>query len=110
MTVAELKEKLCLKTAFQPMVNMNREITGCYASDYLSNAMKNAKPGNILLTVVSNSNIVAVAMLRNISCIVICENTKPDKETIAQAIKRNIPILISNRSVYNMAVEISKVI
>lgn len=109
MTVGELRERLCLRTAYQP-INLNKRVYGCYVGDYLSNAMNNAKAGNIFITVVNNSNIVAVAMLRQVSCIILCENTRPDKEALQEAINHDIPILLTKETAYEMAVRISKVI
>lgn len=109
MTVADLREKLCLRSAYRDM-KINKIINGCYTGDYLSIAMKGAKQGNIWLTVVNNPNIVAVAMLKKISCIIICENVKPTAETVNAATDKDIPILLSDKTAYQLAVEISRVI
>ena len=109
MTVKDLKEKLCLKSAYTN-INCNKIINSCYIGDYLSYVIKNAKAHNIWLTVVNNPNTVAVAMLKNLSCIIMCENVKPTEETIKVASEKNIPILLSDKTAYQLAVEISKVI
>ena len=109
MTVADLKEKLYLKSAY-PNINLNRTVSGCYTGDYLSNVMKNAKHNNIWLTVVNNHNTVAVAMLKGLSCIIMCENVKPTAEALKHSLDRGIPILLSEKTSYELAVEISKVI
>lgn len=109
MTVTDLKEQLCLHSAYSNM-DCNKIINGCYIGDYLSHVMKNAKPQNIWLTVVNNPNTVAVAMLKGLSCIIMCENVKPTEETIKTASEKKIPILLYNRTAYQLAVEISRVI
>lgn len=109
MTVKDLKENLCLKSAYINM-NCNKIINGCYIGDYLSYVIKNAKPHNLWLTMVNNPNTVAVAMLKNLSCIIMCENVKPTEETIKVASEKNIPILLTDKTAYQLAVEISKVI
>lgn len=109
MTVAELKEILVLRSAYQGM-NLFRNINGCYIGDYLSVVMKNAKANNIWITVVNNQNTVGVAMLKGLSCIIMCENIKPTAEALKEAMEKNIPILLSEKTAYQLAVEISKVI
>lgn len=109
MTVTDLKEQLCLKSAYINM-NCNKIIDGCYIGDYLSYVIKNAKPHNIWLTVVNNPNTVAVAMLKNLSCIIMCENVKPTEETVKIASDKGIPILLTTKTAYQLAVEISRVI
>lgn len=78
--------------------------------DYLSIVMKGAKLGNVWLTVVNNPNTVAVAMLKQISCIIMCESVKPTTETVNVAIDKGIPIFLSDKTAYQLAVEISRVI
>ena len=109
MTVAELKEILVLRSAYQGM-HLSRNINGCYIGDYLSVVMKNAKANNIWITVVNNQNTVGVAMLKGLSCIVMCENIKPTAEALKEAMEKNIPILLSEKTAYQLATEISKVI
>ncbi|MEE1154606.1 MAG: DRTGG domain-containing protein [Acutalibacteraceae bacterium] len=109
MTVAELKEKLVLRSAYSNM-NLSKNINGCYIGDYLSVVMKNAKPNNIWITVVNNQNTVGVAMLKGLSCIIMCDNIKPTAEAVKEAVDKNIPILISDKSAYQLAVEINRVI
>lgn len=109
MTVAELKERLVLRSAYQGM-NLSKNINGCYIGDYLSVVMKNAKANNIWITVVNNQNTVGVAMLKGLSCIVMCENIKPTAEALKEATEKNIPILLSEKTAYQLATEISKVI
>ena len=109
MTVAELKERLVLRSAYQGM-NLSKNINGCYIGDYLSVVMKNAKANNIWITVVNNQNTVGVAMLKGLSCIIMCENIKPTAEALKEAMEKNIPILLSEKTAYQLATEISKVI
>ena len=109
MTVADLRERLCLRSAYQGM-KADKIVNGCYIGDYLSIVMKGAKTGNIWLTVVNNPNTVAVAMLKQISCIIMCENVKPTAEAVNLSAEKGIPILLSDKTAYQLAVEISKVI
>lgn len=109
MTVAALIEKLCLKTAY-PLEPSEKQVIGCYAGDLLSNVIKKAKQGNVWLTVINNPNTVAVAMLRGLSCIIMCDGSRPTEQAIKDAAQKGIPILLSSKSVYETAVDISRVI
>ena len=109
MTVADLQKALLLKTAYEGM-NLSKSVNGCYTGDMLSSVLKRAKSGNIWLTVVNNQNTVAVAMLRGLSCIIMCEGVKPTAEALKTALEKKIPILLSNKTTYQTAIEIGKVI
>ncbi len=109
MTVADLQNALLIKTAYEGM-NLSKTVTGCYTGDMLSSVLKHAKPGNVWLTVVNNPNTVAVAMLRGLSCIIMCEGVKPTADALKAALEKKIPILLTNKTAYQLAVEIGKVI
>ncbi len=72
---------------------LNRTVTGGYVSDLLSDVMANAKKGDIWVTMQVHPNIVAVAVLKEISGIVITGNRKPESETIKKAEQEKIPIM-----------------
>jgi len=109
MTVADLQRNLSLKIIYDD-VSGDKAVKGCYIGDLLSSVLKNAKAGNIWLTVVNNPNTVAVAMLRGLSGIIMCEGVKPTNEAIKAAHEKKIPILLSDKTCFELAVEISKVI
>jgi hypothetical protein len=48
-----------------------KEITGIYACDLLSWVISHAKTGDLWVTVMNNVNIVAVASLAEVACIVL---------------------------------------
>ncbi|MDR0758855.1 MAG: hypothetical protein LBF74_01930 [Treponema sp.] len=60
------------------------ELTGAYTSDLLSDVMANAKEGGALITIQAHKNTVAVAVLVNISLIVVC-NSRPIPEDMLSA-------------------------
>jgi hypothetical protein len=64
----------------------DRELTGAYTSDLLSDVMANAKDGGALITIQAHKNTVAVATLVNISVIVIC-NSRPLPDDMLEAAK-----------------------
>ncbi len=82
MTVRELADKLNLECISQG--DGDREITGCYVGDLLSRVMGSANEGDAWVTIMPNVNVAAVASLADVSCIILAEGVKPDKELMAK--------------------------
>ncbi len=101
MKISEIVKKfeLTVKTASN---KLNNEITGGYASDLLSDVIANSNQGNIWVTLQTHQNIVAVAVLKELSAIIINNGRKPDKETLIKAEEENIPILITELSTFEI--------
>ncbi|MDD3766218.1 MAG: DRTGG domain-containing protein [Eubacteriales bacterium] len=107
MKVSELARHLDLK----PVTQANdREIRGCYISDLLSRVMTRANEGDIWITVHTNVNIVAVATLTEVSCIILAEGAEADKDTIEKANEKGVAILSTDLDSYSLGVAISKLI
>jgi serine kinase of HPr protein (carbohydrate metabolism regulator) len=74
---------------------LDREINRGYASDLLSDVMANTKKGDIWVTRQAHPNIVAVAVLRMLSGIIIINNRQPEEETVKKAANEKVPIMVS---------------
>lgn len=72
---------------------INNEINGMFASDLLSHVMGNASEGNILITVLNNINVLGVASLLDMSCVVFSSGTKVNQEIINKANELEIPLI-----------------
>ena len=110
MTVNELKEKLQLTYLCSEQVASEKEIDGCYCGDLLSWVMSRAESGNIWLTVMGNVNSIGVAVLADISCIILTENAPLDDDAKKRAEENDVVILTSPKNAYELASEISKII
>lgn len=73
----------------------DRPVEGGYASDLLSDVMANAQKGDIWITLQTHPNIIAVAVLKEISGIVIINGRKPEPEMLEKAGQEGIPVLTS---------------
>ncbi len=102
MKVQELVEKLNLKV-LSGEKGLEREIDGCYISDLLSDVMGNAMEGNIWITLQTHKNVMAVASLKEMSCIILVKNLMPNDETIEQSNDEDLPILQTNLPTYEIA-------
>ena len=102
MKVKELVEKLNLKV-LSGEKGLEREIDGCYISDLLSDVMGNAMEGNIWITLQTHKNVMAVASLKEMSCIILVKNLVPNEETIEQSNDEDLPILQTSLPTYEIA-------
>ncbi len=75
--------------------NLDKEVSGGYASDLLSDVIANAKKDNIWITLQIHQNIVGVATLKELIGIIIVNGREPEKETLKKAEEENIPIMVT---------------
>ena len=73
--------------------DLDKEVSGGYASDLLSDVIANAHTGDIWITLQIHQNIVGVAALNDLSGIILVNGREPEKETLQKAEAENIPIL-----------------
>lgn len=73
--------------------NLDREVHGGYASDLLSDVIGNAKKDDIWITLQIHQNIVGVAVLKELTGIILVNGRKPEEETLIKAEVEDIPIL-----------------
>ena len=107
MKVSELIEKLNLEILTSADFT-DRDITGCYIGDLLSWVMGRAKQGDAWITIMNNINIVAVAELTDVSCIILSEGVSVGEDIINKADGEDIIILKSDKTSYELAAELSK--
>lgn len=79
---------------------LDREVTGGYASDLLSCVMAGAQPGNVWLTLQAHMNVIAVAVLLELSAVVITEGVRPEKDVLARAEEKGIPVLLYQKGTF----------
>ena len=105
MTVSSLCEKCGLTAVTLP--DGDREVSGCYIGDLLSWVMGRAKADEAWITIMSNINIVAVASLTDVSCIILAEGVAVDDNIKNTAEAKGINILMSDKAAYETAVAVS---
>jgi serine kinase of HPr protein (carbohydrate metabolism regulator) len=102
MKVSELINKLQL-TTFTESEGLEREISGGYVSDLLSDVMGNAKEGNIWITLQNHMNVIAVASLKELACIILVKGIQPIPEIVEKAMEEGIPILGSKENTFELS-------
>ena len=87
----------------------DREIDGVYIGDLLSWVMGRAECDNVWITIMSNINVVAVASLSDVSCVLLAEDVKLDDDVLVTAKEKGINILSTSLSAFDAAIKISGV-
>ena len=101
MTVTDLKNALSLTPVSLP--EGDREVEGVYIGDLLSWVMGRAQADNVWLTIMSNLNIVAVATLSDVSCIILCEGVTLEEAVKNTAEAKGVNILATDKTAYETA-------
>ena len=100
MKLNDLATKLELKPATKVF---DKEVTGVYISDMVSDVMANAKAGNLLVTVQIHNNVIAAANLVDMCGIVVTQGKQPTDDVIKMAEKAEIPIYTTELNRWQMA-------
>ena len=108
MTVSELVNTLGLKPLCMPAPE--REVKGGYAGDLLSWVMGRAPADAAWATIMSNVNIIAVAMLRDVAAVIVCEGAEVGEDVISRAEQQEINLLLADAGIYEICAEVSKLI
>lgn len=80
----------------------NYEFSGVYTCDLLSWVMSNAEKDNLWITVLTHTNVVAVALLLELGAIIIPDNAPIDDDTITKANEEKMPIIQTKLSAYKV--------
>lgn len=108
MTVYELSQNSQFNVLTMP--EPERVINGAYVGDLLSWVMGKAQYDNIWITIMSNINVVAVASLSDVSCVLLAEDVTLDSEVLDTAKEKGINILSTPLAAYEAAITISGMI
>ncbi len=86
----------------------DRDITGGYTSDLLSDVMAHLKEGDALITIQAHKNTMAVASLTGAPAVIFCHGRRPDTDTLAAARSENIAVFISTLSQYETSLQLAE--
>lgn len=107
VTVADMASRLDLNVV-TPSLNLETVVTGGYTSDLLSCVMASAQTGNVWVTLQAHPNVVAVASLLNLSCIVVAQGTVIEQNTIDRAEQEGVPVLSSRLECFSVIERLSE--
>ena len=102
MTVKELVNELNL-TVLSGQQGLDREIDGCYVSDLLSDVMGNAEMNNVWVTLQTHKNVMAIASLKELACVILVKGQTASDDTLEQSNEEGIPFLSTNMQTFETA-------
>ena len=98
---------MCEKLELKPQTRVfDREISGVYISDMVSDVIANAKAGNLLVTVQIHNNVIAAANLVDIAGIVVTQGKSPAEDVIKMAEKAEITLFTTDLNRWQMATKL----
>jgi coenzyme F420-reducing hydrogenase beta subunit len=93
MRISQLAATLGLEVAQDKYED--RDISGGYASDLLSDVMANAKADGVLVTVQAHKNAIAVASLVGLGAVVVCNSRPLPDDMLAAAAAEGVAVFRS---------------
>ncbi len=106
MKVKDLVKKLKLEVAAEG--NLEKEVSGGYVSDLLSDVMAQTGDGTIWLTIQTHENIIAVATLNDLAAIIITNEKQPTESTVVKANDQGVSILTAKENSFVVAGQLYK--
>jgi serine kinase of HPr protein (carbohydrate metabolism regulator) len=102
MTLKEIVEKFGLEIV-SGETNLDREVKHGYVSDLMSDVIANAGKGDVWITLQVHVNIVAVAVMKELSGIILIGGRHPEEAALTKAKSEEMPIMVSDLPAYEMA-------
>jgi len=99
MTVQEIKEILVAQVIIAPQ-DPQMELKMACGADLMSDVLAFTKEDSLLLTGLTNLQVVRTAEMANVKALVFVRGKEPDREAIALAMAKNIPILLTEMPMY----------
>ncbi|MBF7097831.1 DRTGG domain-containing protein [Alkalibacter mobilis] len=82
---------------------LDKQIENVYIGDLLSWVMSHSDSNCAWITVQTHINIVAVAVLLEMSCIILPEGLEPDENTKSKSESEGIPIITTELDAFSIA-------
>ena len=108
MTVQEMADRLGLKPI--NVDDPDREFRGGYIGDLLSWVMGNAQADDVWITIMSNNNVVAVAVLVDVACVVLTEGVILDEGVRELAEKKGVNVYSTEQSSFAIGAKVASLL
>lgn len=104
MNIKELIDRIDGKM----LTEINRDIIvdNVYMCDLLSWVMSHAQKGDVWITVLTNVNVPAVAMMTDVACVIIPEGIEVEDITIKKAVENGVVMLSTALSSFEICKKI----
>jgi predicted transcriptional regulator len=80
---------------------MDREVTYCFGADLMSDVLRFARIGSLLLTGITNNQVLQVAEIMDLKGIIFVRGKKPEKGIITEAEKRKLPLMTTDKLMFD---------
>jgi len=100
MILSEIKELLDCKILTKDVFT-DEDISYCFAADLMSDVLRYARTGSLLLTGLTNMQVLQVAEILDLKGILFVRGKIPDNELIKQAEIRKLPLLATEHLLFD---------
>ena len=90
------------------LADPERRVSGGYAGDLLSWVMGRAGQDCAWFTIMSNQNVAAVALMADVSCVVLTEGVRPDADLLRRAAEKGVNLLGTAEDTFTAAVRLAR--
>ena len=80
---------------------LDKEIEFCFGADLMSDVLRFARIGSLLLTGITNNQVLQVAEIMDLKGVIFVRGKEPEQKIIEDAEKRKLPLLKTNRLMFD---------
>lgn len=107
MKLHEIAEKLELKALTKDLYD--KDVTGVYISDMVSDVIANAHAGSLLVTAQIHNNVIAAANLVDLAAIIVAQGKTPTEDVVKMADKAELAVFATPLSRWQVATRLYEV-
>ena len=101
MKLSDIKEFLKCQLVSSADFDPDIDIQFAYASDLMSDILVAVKPGALLLTGLTNNQVIRTSKVAATSAVIFVRDKKPSAEIIQLADQYNMPVLATKMSMFD---------
>ena len=99
MKISEIKELLSAEILCGEEY-LEHEVNYGFGSDLMSDVLAYAKGSTVLLTGLTNNQVIRTAEMADLNTIIFVRGKRPDQELIAMAMENNIVLMLTKDTLY----------
>lgn len=100
--------KLVEGTILTPELNQNINVHGGYGADLMSDVLAASQPNAVLLTGLTNPQVVRTAQMADFRAIIFVRGKQPQRETLELANEENMPLITSPLGMFELCGRLHK--
>jgi predicted transcriptional regulator len=100
--------KIIHGTVLNPQASINREVKGGCGADLMSDVLASVKPDALLLTGLTNLQVIRTAQMADVRAIVLVRGKTAQPEMLELATQENIPVISSPYGMFELCGRLHK--